>query len=59
MSDELLGGLLLGLVIAPMVGLAAAALQPSRSTVLTAAVALGLLPALAGVAVVAVWAAGM
>ena len=58
MSDELLGGLLLVLVILPMVGLAAAAVQPSRSTVLMAAIALGLLPALSLVVLVVVWAVG-
>jgi hypothetical protein len=59
MSDELLGGVLLALVILPMVGLGVAAVQPSRANVRMAAVALGLLPAFVVVALLAAWVVGM
>jgi|GEM_PF-5827779 hypothetical protein len=55
MGDEAIGAVVLTLVIVPMAGLAVAALQPSRSTVRVAAVALGLLPGLALVLLVAGW----
>ncbi len=58
MSDDLVGALLLTCVIVAMVGLAMAVAQPSRSSVVWAAIALGLLPAGILVASAIVWAVG-
>ncbi len=58
MTSDVLGVSILALLIAAMVGLAVAALQPTRLTVRLAAVALGLLPVLIVVSLLVGWVIG-
>ncbi len=58
MTADALGALVVASLIAAMVGLAIAAAQPSRTNVVWGAVALGLLPMVILVGLLAVWLLG-